>query len=116
MGVDDRSLTIGLLHLAPVVGDLGHNRSLIEQATVLAAEAGCDWVVSGELVATGYDFTPSLGVDWIEPLPDTWLVSYAARAAGLGIAAFVDVPELDSVDGFAARRAGSGRPRRGPSG
>lgn len=90
-----RTLTLGLLHLAPGRGELTSNRRLIEDATRAAAAAGCDWVVSGELVATGYDFVPVLGTDWIEPLPDEWLISYATLAAELGVAAFVDVPSRD---------------------
>lgn len=92
----DRTLTVGLLHLAPVPGDLVGNRVLIGRATEVAVEAGCDWVVSGELVVTGYDFTPSLGTDWIEPAPDAWLSSYAATTREAGIVAFVHVPERDA--------------------
>ena len=106
------TLTLGLLHLAPRCGDLPANRRLIEQATRVAAAAGCDWVVSGELVSTGYDFTPALGTAWIEPQPDHWLVGYAELAATLGVAAFVNVPDRDAATGtlhstlFAIDRSG----------
>lgn len=94
-----RPLTIGLLHLAPGRGELAANRALIETATTVAAESGCDWVVSGELIEPGYDFVPVIGTDWIEPRPDAWLGSYAGLTASLGIAAFVDVPDRDPVTG-----------------
>jgi hypothetical protein len=38
---------------------------LIEKATALAADIGAAWVVSGELVVSGYRFQPLLGKDWI---------------------------------------------------
>lgn len=92
-----RTLTLALLHLAPGQGELASNRRLIEDATRAAAEAGSEWVISGELVATGYDFVPVLGTAWIESQPDEWLVSYTELAAELGVAAFVDVPGRDPV-------------------
>lgn len=94
-----RDLTVGILHLAPDVGDLAGNRALIERATVTAADHGCNWVVSGELIEPGYDFVPHLGTDWIEPRPDAWLSSYAALLAELGVVGFVNVPDRDPTTG-----------------
>jgi hypothetical protein len=38
-------LRISFLHLAPVTGDVGHNRHLVEEAVRLAAAEGADWVM-----------------------------------------------------------------------
>lgn len=50
------STSIGFLHLAPVLGDLAGNRSMIEHGTALAAKRQVDWVLSGELAVSGYQF------------------------------------------------------------
>lgn len=92
----ERSLTLGLAHLAPRTGDLAGNRALIDAATRVAAGAGCDWVVSGELVEPGYNFVPALGTDWIERRPDAWFADHARLAGALGVASFVDVPDRDA--------------------
>jgi hypothetical protein len=41
----DRSLTVAFLHLAPELAEVDRNRSLIEDGTRLAADAGADWVL-----------------------------------------------------------------------
>jgi 5-aminopentanamidase len=91
---------IALAHLAPRCGALDENRALIERATVQAARARADWVISGELVVTGYQFADKIGTAWIEPQPDRWLRRYAKLAADLGVAAFVCQPELDGRTGL----------------
>src|SRR5437763_10917740 len=68
-----KSLKIGLLHLAPKLGALEANRTLIESGTRMAAGLGADWVVSGELVVSGYRFAPLLGTEWIGEQPDLWM-------------------------------------------
>src|ERR671936_717622 len=55
-GLRSCSLRVGLLHLAPETGALEQNRALIEKATAVAADMGAVWVVSGELVVSGYRF------------------------------------------------------------
>jgi hypothetical protein len=60
---ESRSLRIGLLHLAPEVGAVKRNRVLLEKATRVAADMGSAWVVSGELVVSGYRFQPLIGTD-----------------------------------------------------
>jgi predicted amidohydrolase len=88
-------LKIGLLHLAPSLGQLDDNRSLIEQATRLAAELGAGWVISGELVVSGYLFEPLIGTDWIAEQPDRWMRRLARLCSELGVASFVSHPERD---------------------
>jgi hypothetical protein len=61
----DLSLTVAFLHLAPELGAVDRNRSLIEYGTRVAADSGADWVLSGELVVPGYRFEPLIGTNWI---------------------------------------------------
>ena len=94
------SKRIGLLHLAPKVGQLQKNRSVIEVGTRLAASYGADWVLSGELVVPGYRFEQLIGTSWITTEPDGWLARYALLAKELGVAVFVNHPEKDGSSYF----------------
>jgi 5-aminopentanamidase len=87
------SLRLGLLHLAPEAGAVERNRALIEKATVVAADMGAAWVVSGELVVSGYRFQPLIGTDWITRQPDRWMRRLAELTASLGIVSIVSHPE-----------------------
>jgi N-carbamoylputrescine amidase len=95
----DRSLTVAFLHLAPELGALDRNRSLIEYGTRVAADAGANWVVSGELVVPGYRFEPLIGTHWIGEQPDSWMLRLARLSSELGVASFVSHPEHDAVTG-----------------
>jgi predicted amidohydrolase len=88
-----RRLRLALLHLAPEVGAVESNRALVERVTRLAAGAGADWVVSGELVVSGYRFAPVIGVDWIRQQPDTWMAEFARLHRKLGVVSFLSHPE-----------------------
>jgi N-carbamoylputrescine amidase len=92
-----KSLKIGLLHLAPELGAVDANRALIESGTRIAAGFGADWVMSGELVVSGYRFTPLLGTEWIGEQPDLWMRRLCELTADLGIVSFVSYPERDSA-------------------
>jgi 5-aminopentanamidase len=94
-----RVLRLALLHLAPELGELQANRSLIETGTRVAAQAGAEWVLSGELVISGYRFEPLLGTSWITEQPDTWMRRLARQSAELGVASFVSHPERDNRTG-----------------
>src|SRR5215475_6878803 len=59
------TVRIALLHLAPLPGDLGFNRRLVEAAVSTAAGLGAAWIVTPELCICGYDFADQIGVDWI---------------------------------------------------
>ena len=65
-------LRISLLHLAPVLGDIDHNRRLVELAVAAAAKEGADWAITPELCICGYLFVDKIGTDWIQPQPDPW--------------------------------------------
>jgi predicted amidohydrolase len=88
-----------LLHLAPEAGAVEHNRALIEKATAVAAELGAAWVISGELVVSGYRFQPLIGTDWIASQPDRWMRRLAELTASLGVVSIVSHPERDNGSG-----------------
>jgi predicted amidohydrolase len=67
------SLRIALLHLAPIPGDLAHNRRLIETDLATAAGLGAAWIITPELCICGYSFADQIGTEWILPQPDPWM-------------------------------------------
>jgi predicted amidohydrolase len=89
------TLRIGLAHLAPAVGQLGGDRAAMIDAFHTAADHGCDWVVAGELVSTGYDFVSVIGTDWISSPTDGWLAGYSDVARDRGMSIFVHLPDRD---------------------
>jgi len=95
----DRSLTVTFLHLAPELGALDRNRSLIEYGTRVAAHSGADWVLSGELVVSGYRFEPLIGTNWIAEQPDGWIRRLARLSSALGVASLVSHPERETLTG-----------------
>jgi 5-aminopentanamidase len=92
-----RALTVALLHLAPELGAVASNRALIESGTRVAAELGADWVVSGELVVSGYRFDGLISTGWIVEQPDGWMRRLAQLNADLGVVSFVSHPERDAA-------------------
>ena len=60
-------LRIALLHLAPIPGDLAHNRRLVETAITIAAGLGAVWIITPELCICGYSFADQIGTKWILP-------------------------------------------------
>lgn len=95
-----RELVVGVLHLAPVAGELFENGRLLRRATEQATALGARWVVSGELVLTGYGFAPLIGTDWITAEPSPFLRDYVRLCHTLGIWAFVSHPERDPTSGL----------------
>lgn len=57
--------TVALLHLAPRPGDIVYNKRLVEDALRRAAAMGARFVVTPELVVSGYGFRDAIGTDWI---------------------------------------------------
>jgi len=90
---------VAFLHLAPELGALDRNRSLIEYGTRVAADIGADWALSGELVVPGYRFEPLIGTSWIAEQPDRWMRRLARLSSDLGVASFVSHPEREAVTG-----------------
>jgi predicted amidohydrolase len=64
-----RIFRIALLHLAPVPGDLTGNRRLVEKAVTAAARLGATWIITPELIVTGYTFAADYRDRVIVPQP-----------------------------------------------
>ena len=92
-------MRIALLHIAPVTGDIEHNRKLVERGVVAAAEAGAHWAITPELCIPGYLFLKKLGTGWIQPQPDQWMTEFCGLAHDNGITVFLSHPELDPASG-----------------
>ena len=93
-------LRVALLHLAPTVGAVAHNRALAERGLARAAALGARWVITPELFITGYKFTEIIGSDWILPQPDDWMRDFCRQAAGYGVTVFLSHPERDPQAGL----------------
>ena len=94
-----KSLRIAMLHLAPVVADVEHNRKLAERGLARAAELGADWVITPELFITGYKFAEVIGTDWIQPQPDAWMQDFCRQTAACGVTVFLSHPERAHPEG-----------------
>jgi predicted amidohydrolase len=57
--------TIAILHLAPRAGEIERNKRVIEEAVLRASAMGAKFIVTPELVASGYGFRDLIGTDWI---------------------------------------------------
>jgi 5-aminopentanamidase len=83
------TLRIALLHLAPIPGDLTRNRRLVETAVTTAARLGATWIITPELIVTGYTFADSIGTEWILPQPDSWMTHMSRLVARLRVTLFL---------------------------
>ena len=92
-------LRIAFLHLAPAAGDLARNQQLVERSIVLAADAGAKWILTPELVTTGYTFADSIGTDWIMSQPDAWMSRVCKLAHRHKVAIFLGHVERDAAHG-----------------
>ena len=92
-------MRIALLHIAPVTGDIEHNRRLVERGVAVAAEAGAQWAITPELCIPGYLFLRTLGTGWIQPQPDRWMTGFCGMVRHHGITVFLSHPELDPASG-----------------
>ena len=93
-------LRIAMLHLKPALGALARNAALVADGVKQAAAMGATFVVTPELCLTGYDFTPSIGADWIAaPEDDSHIAQFRALAARLGINLFLAHAERDCETG-----------------
>ena len=89
------ALRVALAHLAPIPGDLAHNRQLVETAITTAARVGAHWIVTPELIIPGYTFADRIGTAWILPQPDPWMRHVGQLAARLHMTVFLSHPEQD---------------------
>ena len=88
-------LRISLLHLAPVLGDIDHNRRLVESAVAAAADEGADWAITPELCIPGYLFVDKIGTDWILPQPDPWMDRFRQQVKQRSMTVFLSHPDRD---------------------
>lgn len=93
------TLRISLLHLAPITGEIEHNRRLIENAVTTAAGLGAQWIITPELCVCGYQFAVQIGTDWILPQPDPWMERFCQQVARLRLTVFLSHPERDQESG-----------------
>ena len=92
-------LRISLLHVAPALNQISHNRILLETALKAAAEEDAQWAITPELWVSGYLFERHIGTDWILPQPDPWMRSFCGLVKALKITVFLSHPERDSESG-----------------
>jgi predicted amidohydrolase len=92
-------LKIALLHLAPIVGNVAYNQSLLETGLTAAADLGVDWVVTPEMCVSGYEFAQRLGTDWIRSDPDPWMNSICERVARHKLTVFLGHADRDAETG-----------------
>ena len=92
-------LRIALLHLAPIPGDLAHNRQLVETAITTAAGLGAAWIITPELCICGYSFADQIGTEWILPQPDPWMRGLCQQIARRHVTVFMSHPERDAETG-----------------
>ena len=92
-------LRIALLHLAPIPGDLAHNRQLVEIAITTAAGLGAAWIITPELCICGYSFADQIGTEWILPQPDPWMRGLCQQIARRHVTVFLSHPERDAETG-----------------
>jgi omega-amidase len=92
-------LKIALLHLAPIVGNVTYNQTLLETGLATAGELGVDWVVTPELCVTGYEFAQRLGTGWIGSQPDPWMDSFCMLAARYKLTVFLGHADRDAGTG-----------------
>jgi predicted amidohydrolase len=92
-------LRAALLHLAPIPGDVAHNRRLVEAALVAAAGDGAQWIVTPEFCVSGFTFADRIGTEWIREQPDPWMAGFRRRVADLGVTVFLSHPERDARTG-----------------
>ncbi|GEP56495.1 carbon-nitrogen hydrolase family protein [Reyranella soli] len=89
------STSLALLHLAPLPGDIAYNKLMVEDAVHRAASMGATFVVSPELVVSGYGFRDAIGTDWIardQPALFAWASDLARQAS---VSLLLGTPEAD---------------------
>jgi predicted amidohydrolase len=89
------SIRLALLHLAPRPGDIPYNKRLVEDAVRRAAAMGARFVVTPELIMSGYGFRDMIGTAWIardQPVLLAWAGELARQAS---VFLLLGTPEAD---------------------
>jgi len=92
-------LRVALLHLDPRPGALESNRALVEWAVRLAAARGAKFILTPELVESGYHFRDYIGTGWVGADSQTWLDRMTGIAAELGVTILLATAERDARTG-----------------
>lgn len=95
-----RKIRIALLHVAPRLAEIDHNRQLIESAVKVASEQGADWAITPELCIPGYLFARKIGTDWIHPQPDPWMEGFCRMVKDHPMTVFLSHPDRDPQTGM----------------
>ncbi|MEN8614988.1 carbon-nitrogen hydrolase family protein [Dehalogenimonas sp. THU2] len=94
------TLKVAMLHLDPRPGELEYNRAFIERAVRLAADKGAKFILTPELVESGYHFPDHIGTDWIGEGSRAWLDRMSGTAAELGVTILIATAERDESTGL----------------
>ena len=97
--MNEMPITIALLHLAPRPAKVENNKRVIEQAVLRASKMGARFIVTPELVVSGYGFRDLIGTDWIardQTALFDWTAWLARRAAAVLV---LGTPEVQPDDG-----------------
>ena len=88
-----------MLHLDPRPGALADNRALIERSVRLAAARGAKFILTPELVESGYHFPDYIGTGWVGVNSRTWLDRMATLAGDLEVTLLLATAERDESHG-----------------
>ncbi|MBM4762937.1 carbon-nitrogen hydrolase family protein [Bacillus sp. B15-48] len=88
-----RKLSVALLHLLPIAGDIHYNQALIEKAVKRASEKNVDWIVTPELAVSGLQFSSKIGTDWIDQQPNEWMTKFCSFVQSRNVNVFLGCPE-----------------------
>lgn len=92
-------IRVSLLHIAPRLGDVTYNQSLIERGILESAENGANWIITPELATCGYFFSDIVGTAWITLQPDDWLKKLCRLASTKSLNLIINHPERDPKTG-----------------
>jgi N-carbamoylputrescine amidase len=92
-------LRVALLHLDPRPGALADNRALIERSVRLAADRGAKFILTPELVESGYHFPDYIGTGWVGLNSRAWLDRMTSLAGELGVTILLATAERDESHG-----------------
>ncbi len=92
-------LRVALLHLNPRPGALADNRALIERSVRLAAAKGAKFILTPELVESGYHFPDYIGTGWVGVNSRAWLDRMTCLAGELGVTILLATAERDEAHG-----------------
>jgi predicted amidohydrolase len=88
-------LSIALLHLAAVPGDLETKRRLVQASVTSAAGLKAKWILTPELCITGIRLCRSDRNRRVLHQPDAWMAGFCRLVKQLRVTVFLSHPERD---------------------